>query len=179
MSLEHLWSGWRAEYVTSSGAIAGVGDPTTSDSVFTRILASDAPDDETFVVHRGELTFVLMNRFPYSTGHVLVLPYRQVADLERLTTDELTELWASVNDAVVAIKRAYAPEGINVGINLGKPAGGSVSEHLHVHVVPRWTGDSNFMTATANTRTLPEALDVTWDRLRRAWPGHAHGLDGS
>jgi ATP adenylyltransferase len=102
---------------------------------------------------------------------VLVLPYREVADLEALSPDETTELWQMVTDAVRAIKRAYSPEGINVGINLGRPAGGSVSEHLHVHVVPRWTGDANFMTAIANTRTLPEALVDTAAKIRLAWPG--------
>ncbi len=90
--------------------------------------------------------------------------------LEDLTEDEHTELWATVTDAVRAVKHAYSPEGINVGLNLGRPAGGSVSQHLHVHVVPRWTGDSNFMTATANTRTIPEALPDTAARLRAAWP---------
>jgi ATP adenylyltransferase len=121
-------------------------------------------------VHRGRTCFAILNAFPYSTGHVLVLPYREVADLEDLTADETAELWGTVTDAVSAIKRAYVPEGINIGINLGKPAGGSISEHLHVHVVPRWTGDSNFMTAIANTRTLPETLADTADRLRAAWP---------
>ena len=98
-----------------------------------------------------------------------MLPYREVADLEELTPDEAAELWATVTDAVVAVKQAYRPEGVNVGVNLGRPAGGSVSEHLHVHVVPRWTGDANFMTAMANTRTLPEALPDSAAKLR-AWP---------
>ena len=166
--LERLWNGWRSAYVQ------GVGAPqsTQSDegSVFTRILASGLDDAATNVVHRGRTCFAILNAFPYSTGHVLVLPYREVADLEDLTADETAELWSTVTDAVSAIKRAYVPEGINIGINLGKPAGGSISEHLHVHVVPRWTGDSNFMTAIANTRTLPEALADTADRLRAAWP---------
>jgi ATP adenylyltransferase len=91
--------------------------------------------------------------------------------LEALTPDETAELWPMVTDAVRAIKRAYSPEGINVGINLGRPAGGSVSEHLHVHVVPRWTGDANFMTTVANTRTLPEPLVDTAAKIRAAWPG--------
>ncbi len=110
-------------------------------------------------------------RLSYGTGHLLVLPYREVANLEDLEPAETSELWTTVTDGVRAIKLAYSPEGINVGINLGRPAGGSVSEHLHVHVVPRWTGDANFMTTVANTRTLPEALDVTAARIRAAWPG--------
>jgi ATP adenylyltransferase len=167
--LERIWNGWRASYVGSGGEVGGVG-PDDETSVFTRILASGLPDEETHIVHRGRLTFALLNAFPYSTGHVLVLPYREVADLEALTGDETAELWATTTDAVRAVKAAYRPEGINVGLNLGRPAGGSVSQHLHVHVVPRWTGDANFMTAIANTRTMPEALVETATRLRASWP---------
>jgi ATP adenylyltransferase len=111
-----------------------------------------------------------LNLFPYAVGHLLVLPYREVADLEMLDTEESVELWQNVTDAVRALKAALSPSGVNVGINLGEPAGGSVSEHLHVHVVPRWVGDANFMTATANTRTLPEALPDTAAKLRASWP---------
>jgi ATP adenylyltransferase len=173
MSLEHLWNGWRAAYVTSGGAAGGVAaDDVTSGrgSVFTRILQSGLPDDETHIVHRGPRCFAVLNAFPYSVGHLLVLPYREIGDLEELAPEEAAELWATVTDAVVALKEAYRPEGVNVGVNLGRPAGGSVSDHLHVHVVPRWTGDSNFMTTTANTRTLPEALPDTAAKLRAAWP---------
>jgi ATP adenylyltransferase len=171
--LERLWNGWRATYVTSGGAAGGVaGDDVASGrgSVFTRILRSALPDVDTYIVHRGEHCFAILNAFPYSVGHTLVLPYREVGDLEALEPEEATELWATVTDAVRAVKAAYAPEGINVGVNLGRPAGGSVAEHLHVHVVPRWTGDANFMTATANTRTLPEALPDSAAKLRAAWP---------
>lgn len=169
--LELLWNGWRSTYVQ------GVGERDAPDasgaspaSVFSRILASGLSDDETHIVHRGRLTFAILNAFPYSVGHLLVLPYREIGDLEQLTHDETGELWATVTDAVRALKRAMRPGGINVGLNLGQPAGGSISEHLHVHVVPRWVGDGNFMTATANTRTLPEALPDTAAKLRDAWP---------
>jgi ATP adenylyltransferase len=101
---------------------------------------------------------------------MLILPYREIAELEALEPDETADLWATVTDAVRAAKSAYSPEGVNVGLNLGRPAGGSISEHLHVHVVPRWTGDANFMTAVANTRTLPEPLVDTAVKLRAAWP---------
>ena len=164
--LERIWNGWRATYVGSAGTPVDGG----SGSVFTRILQSGLSDEETNVVHRGPLCFVVLNAFPYGTGHLLVLPYREVPNLEDLEPGETSELWETVTDAVRAIKRAYQPEGINVGINLGRPAGGSVSEHLHVHVVPRWTGDANFMTAVANTRTLPEALIDTAAKIRAAWP---------
>ncbi len=165
MTLDRLWNGWRAEYVQGGGpSSVGAG------SVFTQILESGMSDVETNVVFRGTDCFAILNAFPYATGHVLILPFREVANLEDLTESEGAELWSTTTDAVSAIKSAYRPGGINVGVNLGQPAGGSVSDHVHVHVVPRWTGDSNFMTAIANTRTLPEALDVTADRLRRAWP---------
>ena len=164
--LERLWNGWRATYVSSVGSVTSSGEG----SVFTQILRSGLPDEETNIVHRGERCFVILNAFPYGTGHMLILPYREIAELEALTADETVELWATVTDAVRAVRTAYRPEGVNVGANLGRPAGGSVSEHLHVHVVPRWTGDANFMTAIANTRTLPEPLDETANRLRQAWP---------
>jgi ATP adenylyltransferase len=170
--LERLWNGWRATYVTSGGAAGGVSSDDVESgrgSVFSRILRSGLPDVDTHIVHRGEHVFAILNAFPYAVGHTLVLPYREVGDLEALDADETAELWATVTDAVVAMKAAYRPEGVNVGINLGKPAGGSVSEHLHVHVVPRWTGDGNFMTAVANTRTLPEALPDSAAKLRAAW----------
>ncbi|MEX2625949.1 MAG: HIT domain-containing protein [Ilumatobacteraceae bacterium] len=169
--LEHLWAGWRSAYVR------GITDPATPErppagegSVFTRILRSGLPDTETHVVHRGPSCFAILNAYPYASGHLLVLPYREVGELELLTPDETAELWATVTDGVSAVRAASSPEGINVGLNLGRPAGGSVSDHLHVHVVPRWTGDSNFMTAIANTRTLPEPLADSAQRIRAAWP---------
>jgi ATP adenylyltransferase len=169
--VDHLWNGWRAEYIASA-ASSPAGDPASggSESVFTQILQSGLDDVAANIVHRGQRCFVILNAFPYSTGHLLVLPYRQIPELEELDSAETVELWATVTDGVRAVKRAYAPEGVNVGINLGRPGGGSISEHLHVHVVPRWTGDSNFMTTIANTRTLPEALDVTAAKIRAAWP---------
>ncbi len=171
--LERLWNGWRNAYVSSGGAVGGASADDVElgrGSVFTRILHSGLPDDETHIVHRGDHVFAILNAFPYAPGHLLIVPYREVADLEALEPAEAAELWGTVTDAVVAVKRAYAPEGVNVGVNLGKPAGGSVSDHIHVHVVPRWTGDSNFMTALANTRTIPEALPDTAAKLRTAWP---------
>lgn len=171
--LERLWAGWRLSYVV--GAADDEGTDTVTDtvadtgSVFTRILGSGLADVDTNIVHRGPLCFAIMNAYPYGTGHVLVLPYREVAELEALTAAETVELWATVTDAVRAVKAAYRPDGLNVGVNLGRPAGGTVADHLHVHVVPRWTGDSNFMTAIANTRTLPEPLDASAARVREAW----------
>ena len=144
--------------------------PHDAGSVFTRILASGVSDVEANIVHRGVSVFAILNAFPYTSGHLMVLPYREVGALEALTDDESAELWPMVTDAVRAVKAAYAPGGVNVGINLGKAAGGSISEHLHVHVVPRWQGDDNFMTAIAEARTLPEPLSYSAAKLRDAWP---------
>lgn len=174
--LEHLWNGWRAEYVQSGGE-AGATVPPDDDhdrrSIFTRLRESGLPDEETHIVWRGDEVFVLMNAFPYCVGHMMVLPTREVADLEDLTSGESAELWATVTTAVAVLKAEYRPDGVNVGLNLGRAAGGSQSAHLHVHVVPRWIGDANFMTSVASTRTLPEALPDTAARLRAAWPERA------
>jgi ATP adenylyltransferase len=164
--LDRIWNGWRARYVNESGD----RDADVEGSVFTQILASGLSDVEAHIVHRGVFTFVILNAFPYTSGHLMVLPYREIGDLEDLTAAEATELWATVTTAVRAVKAAYRPGGVNVGINMGRAAGGSISEHLHVHVVPRWTGDGNFMTAIAEARTLPEPLSFSAEKLRRAWP---------
>ena len=166
--LERIWSGWRSSYVTAAPVRTGT-ETAEPGSVFTRLLRSGAPDTDTHIVHRSSTCFVIVNLFPYTTGHLLVVPYREVADLDGLTTEETAELWATVTDAVRVVRRVYAPDGLNVGLNLGRPAGGSVPDHLHVHVVPRWTGDSNFMSAISNTQTLPEALVDTAAKLREGW----------
>ena len=169
MSLDRLWNGWRSAYVGAAGA------PSAGPSVFSGILGSGLPDDETYIVHRGTTCFVILNAFPYATGHMLVLPYRETGDLADLTEEEAQELWATVTHAVEAVRASHSPDALNVGINLGASAGGSISTHLHVHVVPRWEGDSNFMTAVANTRTLPEPLADTHRRIVAAWPRSGSG----
>lgn len=164
--LDRIWNGWRSQYVNEMGARV-VGD---DGSVFTQILRSGMSDVDAHIVHRGALVFAILNAFPYTSGHLMVLPYREVGDLEALDEAETAELWHTVTAAVRAVKTAYRPGGVNVGINMGSAAGGSISEHLHVHVVPRWTGDGNFMTAVAEARTLPEPLSFSAQKLREAWP---------
>lgn len=158
---EALWAGWRSRYLDDRADSAR--------SVFAEILESGRPDHETLIVWRGRTVFALMNLHPYTVGHLLVLPYRQTPELHSLTVDEHRELWDGVVMATRVIADEYDPAGINVGANLGPAAGGSVRNHVHVHVVPRWIGDGNFLAATASTRQIPEALDVTADRIRRAW----------
>jgi ATP adenylyltransferase len=169
--LVRLWAGWRTEYIArvseDSSELKRDGDGR---SLFERILGSGLPDDESFVVHRGRLSAVVLNAYPYGSGHMLVLPVRAVADLTDLTGDETVDLWATVTDAVVAARGAYSPDGVNVGLNLGAAAGAGVPDHLHVHVLPRWSADSNFMTSIAEARVLPEPLATTYEKLRAAWP---------
>lgn len=158
--LERLWAGWRAEYVSA-------GDPADDDGgcVLCRVL-----EDGSCVVWRGERCAVVLNAYPYTTGHVLVMPVRHLADLEELDGAESSELWSALTDAVRALKEAYHPQGLNVGVNLGRTAGAGLPGHLHLHVLPRWDGDTNFMTSVAGTRVLPESLPATHDRLTAAWP---------
>jgi ATP adenylyltransferase len=174
--LGRLWAGWRMPYVSSvtEGPARGSDVANSSgddpDCVFCRILQSGLPDEETLCVWRNDIAAVICNAYPYASGHVLAMPIRHIAVPEELSEEEGTELWRVMVDCVVAIRRAYKPEGVNVGANLGVAAGAGIPGHLHFHVLPRWVGDTNFMTTVAETRVLPEALSVTWARLREAWP---------
>jgi diadenosine tetraphosphate (Ap4A) HIT family hydrolase len=132
-------------------------------------LAS-APDDESLVVARDELVFAVMNAYPYASGHLMIAPFRHEAELENLKGDEATAVMTMTQHAVSALKSAYTPDGINAGLNLGRPAGAGVPGHVHLHVLPRWTGDTNFMTTVAETRVLPEDLRTSWEKVRAAWP---------
>ncbi|MDQ1372833.1 MAG: adenylyltransferase [Actinomycetota bacterium] len=162
--LDRLWAGWRSQYIASSGADSG-----DDGCVLCRVLAH--PDErEALVVWRGEHAAVILNAYPYTSGHVMVLPLRHVGDLEDLDGAEASELWAGAADAVRAIKQAYEPGGLNLGANLGRAAGAGVPGHLHVHVLPRWSGDTNFMTSVAEARVLPEPLSESYDKVKAAWP---------
>lgn len=165
--LARLWAGWRRAYVADIDAVAGT---TTEGTVFERILAAGLDDSVSHILWRGRTVFAILNAYPYSTGHLMVLPYRPVARLGDLTGDESLELWEAVGHGVTAVEDAYSPEGMNVGINLGAAGGAGVPDHIHVHVIARWSGDTNFMTSVAEARVLPEPLDETWRRLRAAWP---------
>jgi ATP adenylyltransferase len=133
-------------------------------------VAPDVPDREGHVLWRGRRAAAVLNAYPYTSGHLMVLPTRHVGDLEDLEPDEAAELWDGLRQAVVALKAAYRPGGINLGANLGRAAGAGIPGHLHFHALPRWDGDTNFMTAVADVRVLPEALDDTWAKMRAAWP---------
>ena len=167
MSLERLWAGWRSAYVESAAA---ADEQDEGGCVFCRILASSEPDDRTYVVWRDERCAAVLNAFPYTTGHLLVMPVRHVSDLEDLTGEEAGAVWGTVARAVQALKAAYQPDGLNLGANIGRPAGAGIPGHFHVHVLPRWLGDTNFLTAVAETRVLPEPLPITYLKVRTNWP---------
>jgi ATP adenylyltransferase len=162
MPLERLWAGWRTEYVSTAADADGC--------VLCRILASDEPPSTTYVLWRDDLAAAVLNAYPYTSGHLMVLPVRHVADLEDVTDDEATAVWRTTVDAVRALKTTYAPQGINVGANLGRAAGAGVPGHFHVHCLPRWDGDTNFMTSVAEARVMPESLPATFERLGSVWP---------
>ncbi len=172
--LDRLWAGWRTSYMDEVTADGNTGLPAGDGSVFTRILRSvddgTLTDESAYIVHRGAHAFAILNAYPYGTGHLLVMPFREVGDLEALTVEESTDVWRLINEAVVAVKAAYRPEGVNVGFNLGRAAGAGVPTHLHAHVLPRWDADSNFMTTVAEARVMPEPLSVTWRKLTDSWP---------
>lgn len=168
--LDHLWAGWRSEYIESVGSDDAALAPNAEGSLFERILGSGLPDDQAYVVHRGPRCSALLNAYPYTSGHLLVLPNRAVPDLAGLDPGESAELWDVIRAAVAAVEAAYRPEGVNVGFNLGRAAGAGVPDHVHAHVLPRWAGDTNFMTAVAEARVLPEPLGTSWRKLHDAWP---------
>ena len=157
MPLERLWAGWRSQYVETAAR--------ADDCVLCRVLEADE-----YVVWRGVGCAAILNAYPYTSGHLMVLPVRHVGDVEALDADEFAEVWSGVRDAVVALKTAYTPDGLNVGVNIGRVAGAGVPGHFHVHALPRWDGDTNFMGTVAETRVLPEALPATYDKVRAAWP---------
>ena len=159
--MERIWSPWRMSYIKASNAKG-------SGCVFCHALEQeDGP--ENLIVHRGEQAFVILNRYPYTSGHLMVLPNKHVSRLDEVdakTRGEMTEL---VNQATKVLEKVYAPEGFNLGANLGSAAGAGIEEHLHLHVVPRWVGDTNFMSTVGETRVLPEELTESWKQISAAW----------
>jgi len=165
--MERLWAGWRASYLETAGQSAA---PGPEGCVFCGLLGSQLPGNETHIVWRSASVAVVLNAFPYGSGHLLVMPVRHVGDLSDVTGDERGDLWDAVHAGVEAVTAAYRPGGVNVGANLGRAAGAGIPGHLHIHVLPRWDGDTNFMTSVAGTRVLPEPLAETWRKVRDCWP---------
>ena len=158
--MEQLWAPWRLEYIKSADELPGC--------VFCRALEGE--DEETLIVHRGERAFVLLNKFPYVSGHLMVAPLRHVGEYGELDDEEAVEIHRLVQAGIMALAEAYGPQGYNLGWNLGRVAGAGVLDHVHQHVVPRWAGDTNFMPVLADVKVLPEHLVETRRRLSDAWP---------
>ena len=161
--MDHLWTPWRMKYIQEAQEQEGC--------VFCLAAESDA-DEAYFVFARGEHHFLILNRYPYTSGHVMVVPYGHVNQLDALSDAARSEMMALTNLAVVVLEEVYHPEGFNLGMNLGGVAGAGIADHLHLHVVPRWGGDTNFMTAVGQTRVLPESLEDTYLRVKAAWEKH-------
>lgn len=160
--MDRLWSPWRYQYIT--------GGTPPGECIFCAKPAS-GDDEAQLIVARGRLTYALLNLYPYTNGHLLIAPYAHVAQLDELPADAAAELMEMTQQAVRALRAVYKPEGLNCGMNLGSCAGAGVAGHLHMHVLPRWTGDASFMTSIGETRVLPEELSTTWRRIREAWSG--------
>ena len=158
--MERLWAPWRLEYIASADDQPGC--------IFCAAVEGD--DEDKLVVHRGRLTIVLLNRFPYASGHLMVAPQRHLGEFGELEDDEVVELHRLASAGIGALAQTYEPQGYNVGWNLGRVAGAGVVDHVHLHVVPRWAGDTNFMPVLADVKVLPEHLLETRRKLAQAWP---------
>jgi ATP adenylyltransferase len=157
--VESLWAGWRSDYIAGR-----IDKGPENGCLFCSLALLD--DQEALILDRTALTFTIMNAFPYSSGHVMVLPKRHESELTDLTTDEASEIMVAAQRAARVLGATYFPEGLNIGINVGSAGGAGLPEHLHTHVVPRWRSDTNFMASVAQVRVLPESLNESWSRLR-------------
>jgi ATP adenylyltransferase len=160
--VDYLWTPWRYNYITKAERVTGC--------VFCH-AAQAADDRESLVVHRAERNFVILNRFPYTNGHVMVVPYDHIGLLEEMPDETLVEMMRLARTAEKRLRVVYRPDGLNLGMNLGQSAGAGIADHVHLHILPRWTGDTNFMTVTGETRVLPEDLPTTWEKLKKAFSG--------
>lgn len=167
MTHEVLWAAWRNAYVVEATAKERSGEAGAC--VFCAIAERPEVSAETTVVYADELVYVVLNRYPYASGHLLVLPRGHHGMLDELDPQVSTALWAAAQRAVAALQVAYAPDGINLGANLGQAAGAGIPAHLHLHVLPRWTADTNFMTSIAATRVIPDGLEEAWAKIVDAW----------
>lgn len=184
MAMDHLWTPWRYTYVTGADRTSRKGVPEELSAwpgdlgcVFCNMLAAvdyaeahgmprEEAEKAALIVGRDKNTFVCLNRYPYTSGHIMVLPYAHEDKFAALSKDVAHEMTDTAQHMETVLERIYRAEGINMGLNLGKAAGAGVAGHLHLHILPRWTGDTNFMTVTGETRVLPEDLSVTWQRIR-------------
>lgn len=158
--MKHIWAPWRMTYIK--------GDVKEDGCLFCNRLAQD-DGAENLILHRSQNAFVILNRYPYTNGHMMVVPFVHEPTIEHLEEQTLKEMMTLTNLAISALRKIYHAQSFNIGINIGEVAGAGVVEHVHIHVVPRWSGDTNFMSITAETRVIPEALEETYEKLRSAW----------
>jgi ATP adenylyltransferase len=158
--MDYLWTPWRYAYVSTAGKSTGC---------FLCEKLREPDDRKALIVHRGRYCYVLLNTFPYSSGHVMIVPYEHLDQLDQLPPEAAAEMMALMQRLETALRAVYHPDGLNLGMNLGAAAGAGVAGHIHMHVLPRWTADTNFMTTVAETRVQPEALETTWERIRKQW----------
>jgi ATP adenylyltransferase len=157
--MDYLWTPWRYAYVSSTEKNAGC--------VFCE-AEKEKDDEKARIVHRGKSCFIILNTFPYTPGHVMVVPYAHLDELQKLPTDAANEMIALSQRMETVLRELYHPDGVNLGMNIGKAAGAGIAGHIHMHVLPRWVADSNFMTVVGETRVLPETLDTTWRRMKES-----------
>ncbi len=189
--MDRLWTPWRHEYVSRAKDSPWPGVPAAlhawaesgaepSDCVFCNMIAAvdyatahgmprEQAEKAAYILARAEYCYLCLNAFPYATGHILIVPYRHVDSLAALPPEEAAEMMALAQRVERVLRAVYHPGGMNLGLNLGEAAGAGIASHIHMHALPRWIGDTNFMTVTADTRVLPEALETTWARIRQAW----------
>ena len=160
--MDRLWAPWRSEYTASSGS----AEADSEGCIFCNLHSDTTKDEASFVLHRASHNFVVLNLYPYISGHLLIIPYQHIGELDAAPKDTTDELMDLTKRSQTALREVYQPEGFNVGMNLGRPAGAGVAEHIHIHVVPRWTGDTNFMKTIADTRVISEDLATTYQKLR-------------
>lgn len=158
--MEYLWTPWRSTYMKAA--------KDNRACVFCQAAESDC-DEETLVVYRAEHCFVILNRYPYTSGHIMIAPYAHVSKLNNASAEAIAEIATLSRRAETILERVYKPDGINLGMNLGRAAGAGIAEHIHMHMLPRWSGDANFMTSVADTRIIPESLDETYSKIRRGF----------
>jgi len=160
--VDTLWSPWRYEYITAGGA----AEPESQTCIFCKLRDDPAKDEANFVVHRASHSFIVLNIYPYISGHLLVVPYEHVDQLDAATKETTDELMDLTKRCQTALRDAYQPAGFNIGMNLGRSAGAGIVDHIHIHILPRWTGDTNFMSTVGKTRVIPEDLSTTYEKLR-------------
>jgi ATP adenylyltransferase len=157
--MEQLWAPWRMQYIAKADHVEGC--------IFC-VFPSEENDEERLILERGEHTFIILNAFPYTNGHLMVTPYRHTADLNDLDDEEMLEMLAMTRRGVNLLKKAFKPDGFNIGINMGRVGGAGIADHIHIHIVPRWSGDTNFMPVIADVRVIPESLSAVYCALKAA-----------